>query len=134
MKRLFTPIPQRMRDLPRGQRRDVTRAVRSGQAVSRRADARAAIDLAEWMIRQLRLNYLDMVSTVESLAVMALLAVLGYVQTGTVGGALVNIAPWFVVLAIFRLVARVMFRHAPEGLEANREVLAGRRPPRRGTD
>lgn len=126
--RLYDPAPDGLKELPSDRRQEIVGAVRRGEQVERRADAVVAVEAGEWMVDQLHMTYLRLLTAPLSIAALVVLAMIGYAQTGDVRGSLVNMIPYLAFLLIVRLIGRVLFRNAPEGLRRNRELLeeAGR--------
>lgn len=124
--RLYDPAPESLKQLPSERRQEIVAAVRRGEPVERRADADVAVEVGEWMVAQLRTSYLRLLGAPLSIAALIILAMIGYAQAGDITGSLINVIPYFAFLAIVRLIGRVLFRNAPEGLRRNRELLEGK--------
>lgn len=121
--RLYDPAPGSLKELPTERRQEVVGAVRRGDRVEHRRDARVAVETGEWMVAQLETTYLQLLAAPLSIGALMVLAMIGYAQTGDVRGSLINTVPYLAFLLIVRLIGRVLFRKAPEGLARNRELL-----------
>ena len=121
--RLYEPAPDSLKELPAERREAIVRAVRKGGEVDRPEDAETAVEAGEWMVSQLRMTYPKLLATPLSVVAMLLLAMIGYAQAGDIRGSLINLVPYLAFLLIVRLIGRTLFRHAPQGLDANRELL-----------
>lgn len=120
--RLYDPAPDVLKELPTDRRQEIVGAVRRGEQVEPR-DAGIAVEAGEWMVDQLHTTYLRLLTAPLSIAALVVLAMIGYAQTGDVRGSLVNMIPYLAFLLIVRLIGRVLFRNAPDGLRRNRELL-----------
>ncbi|MBW3561875.1 MAG: hypothetical protein KY437_05195 [Actinobacteria bacterium] len=121
--RLYEPAPNSLKELPTERRQEIVQAVRKGRAVERPEDAETAVETGEWMVSQLRMTYPKLLATPLSVGAMVLLAMIGYAQAGDIRGSLINLVPFLAFLLIVRLIGRTLFRRAPQGLDANRELL-----------
>lgn len=122
--RLYDPAPERLKELPADRREEIVGAVRRGEQVEPH-DAEVAVEAGEWMVDQLHMTYLRLLTAPLSIAALVVLAMIGYAQTGDARGSLVNMIPYLAFLLLVRLIGRVLFRNAPEGLRRNRELLEG---------
>ncbi len=126
VRRLYEPMPESLREVPISERRRITRAVRRGEAMERRRDARLAIDAAEWMISQLETSYWQLITAPICLASIVILAVLGATNDG-LAGAVANVVPFLAVLYLLRVGSWWLFRRAPDARRANEERLRKRK-------
>lgn len=125
--RLYEPVPDEVRQLEPGRRRHVFSAVRRGEAVEKRKEAKAAVALADWMIRQRDTSTLQLLTAPIALIAIGILLVLGFVTTGNVFVAIVNMLPFIGVMFVIRGFAYFFFRRAPEGRQANLDRLQRRK-------
>ncbi len=125
--RLYDPAPDRLKELPTERRQEVVAAVRRGEHVERGEDVEVAVEAGEWMVDQLNTTYLQLLAAPLSIGALIVLAMIGYAQVGDIRGSLINMIPYLAFLLIVRLIGRVLFRNAPEGLERNRELLGRNR-------
>lgn len=120
--RLYDPAPERLKELSADRRQEIVGAVRRGEQVDP-GDADIAVEAGEWMVDQLHTTYLRLLGAPLSIAALLVLAMIGYAQFGDVRGSLINMVPYLAFLLVVRLIGRVLFRNAPEGLRRNRELL-----------
>lgn len=125
-RRLYQPMPDSLREVPAQDRRRITKAVRRGEGMETRKEARIAIDAADWMISQLNTSYLQLLATPISLGSIAVLAVLGVIRYGALG-VITNVLPFLGVMYLLRLVTVMLFRKAPAARAANEDRLRRRR-------
>lgn len=126
-RRLYEPMPDRIRQLEPKKRREISKTVRRGQQVEQRRDAKPAIALAEWMERQARTSYLELLSTpVVMIAIVALFGI-GIWSFGSIVPAIANVVPFLAIMYLIRVAAWFLFRRAPEAKQANLELLRRRK-------
>jgi hypothetical protein len=118
-RRLYDPPPASLRGLERSRRKTIVRAVRQGEQLDRRADAKIALDVADWMTNQAQTSYLDLLLTPISLVAVVVLFALGWMSFGHWLGAVANVIPFFGIMLGVRGVAWIVFRRAPEAHEKN---------------
>lgn len=126
-RRLYEPMPQEMADLEPKKRREISKAVRRGEQVERRRDAKAAVALAEWMERQANTSYLELLRTPIVIVAMVALFALGLWTFRAVLPAIVNIVPFLAVMYVIRLASWWLFRKAPEAKQRNLDLLQRRK-------
>ena len=125
--RMYEPIPDEVKELEPGRRRYVFRTVRNGEVVEKRKEAKAAVAMADWMIRQRDTSTLQLLSAPISLIAIGILLVLGFVTTGNVLVAVINVLPFVGVMFVIRGFAYYFFRRAPEAKQANLDLLQRRK-------
>lgn len=130
--RMYEPIPDEVKELDAGRRRHVFSAVRRGEAVDRRKEAKAAVAIAEWMIRQRDTSTFQLLTTPIALIAIAILLVLGYYwgEGAPADRALItvlNVIPFIGVMFVIRGFAYFFFRRAPQGKQANLDRLQRRK-------
>jgi hypothetical protein len=105
------------------------RAVRRGEQLDTRADAKLALDAAEWMTRQAQTTYFELLSTRISIAAIVLLLAIGWWSVGHWIGAVANMLPFFGIMLVVRWAAWLIFRRAPEAHENNLAKVQRRKRP-----
>jgi fatty acid desaturase len=125
--RMYEPLPDEVRELPADRRRYVFRTVRNGEAVEKRKEAKAAVAMAEWMLRQRDTSTLQLLLTPISLIAIGALLFLGFISTGNVLVAIFNVIPFIAIMFAIRGFAYYFFRKAPDAHEANLDRLQRRK-------
>jgi hypothetical protein len=125
--RMYEPLPDEVRELPADRRRYVFRTVRNGEAVEKRKEAKAAVAMAEWMLRQRDTSTLQLLLTPISLIAIGALLFLGFMSTGNPLVAIINVVPFIAIMFGIRAFAFYFFRNAPEAHEANLDRLQRRK-------
>lgn len=126
-RRLYEPMPAEMADLEPKKRREISKAVRRGEQVERRRDAKAAVALAEWMERQANASYLELLRTPIVIVAMVALLALGLWTFRDPLPAVANLVPFLAVMYLIRLASWWLFRRASEAKERNLDLLQRRK-------